>query len=106
MEVKAWRCWYDDNNVYNSKDHQWADLPEDGFQIRILYYENGTKQIQQGMDYYYEAEHSSGETIYGTNMHLENITDRYASPVIKQGRWAPDGFYQDLVKIAMASTWL
>lgn len=98
-----WRCWYDDGIEYNSADHKFIDLPLDGFQIRIVYSDPPYKEIQMGMDFYFEAEHSSGEIIYGTGNNEDEIKSRYTNPVIKTGRWAPNEFYNKLIIIAMAS---
>ncbi len=103
--VLGWRCWYDDGSVYSSKESEWADLPDDGLLIRMIYYEGGGKQIQSGSDYFYEAPHFSGEPILGEGKNLNNIETRYPGAIIKKGRWAPDGYFRNLVDESMKRTW-
>jgi hypothetical protein len=104
-EVLGWRCWYDDGKVYDSVKYDWKDLPDDGVLVKIIYYQDGTKQIQQGMDYYYEAPHCCGEVIRGTAMPRDDVFGRYDGAVVKRGRWTPDEFYQQVVDMALASQW-
>lgn len=101
----GWRCWYDDGTIYNSRNHKWVDLPEDGVLVKILYYANGGKQVQHGMDFYYEAPHCCGDSIRGTAMPNDDVGNRYPSAEVKRGRWAPDEFYRQIVEEAMISTW-
>lgn len=104
LGVLGWRVWYDDGTVFDSRRHRWVDLPEDGVLVRMIYYRDG-RQIQQGMDYYYEAPHGSGEPILGTARATDDLARRYPGAVIKRGRWAPDAYYRRIVDAAMASTW-
>lgn len=101
MKFLGQRVWYSDGLVTTDP---WEDIPEDGVLVRILYYEQG-KQIQQGMDYYYEAKHYSGEIIRGTGMQLDDIENRYIDAVIKRGIWSPDEYYKGIVAEAMESTY-
>lgn len=102
--VVGWRVWCDDDRVFASQQHTWAQVPDDGVLVRMIYYRDGTKQIQQGQDYFYEAPHQSGEPIYGTGRTEDAIAQRYPGAVIKRGRWAPDAYYRRIVAAAMAST--
>jgi hypothetical protein len=95
------RVWFLDGSVYVN---EWDKMPDDGVLIRMIYYLDGTKQIQQGLDYYYEAPHFSG-VIRGAGMDKDEIVKRYQSAVIKRGIWAPDEYYSKIVQEAMASTW-
>ena len=99
-----WRVWYDDGAIYASDEHSWADLPDDGVLVRIIYYADGTKQIQQGTDYYYEAPHFSGEPVLGAGMDKDEIEKRYPGAIIKRGRWCPDEFYKKIVAEAFKSS--
>ena len=101
----SWRAWFDNDSIYTSRDSKSADLPGDGLLVRMLYYEGGGKQIQQGVDFYYEAPHSSGESILGCGMDKDEIEERYPGAIIIRGRWAPDEYYKRIVAEAMASVW-
>lgn len=102
--MNHWRVWYDDGSVYNSGKHVWTDLPDDGFLIRIIYDKTGIgKEIQMGMDYYYEAPHESGYPILGSGNDSDAIEERYPDAVIKRGRWAPNEVWEPTLAEAMAS---
>ena len=106
MSVVGWRVWYDDGAICDSNSFAWVDLPDDGVLVKMVYYDNGTKQIQQGADYFFIATHHSGEEIHANSTKtISEIEARYESPIIKKGRWAPDGYYQKIVAAAMSSEW-
>ena len=99
-----WRAWYDDGTVYDSKIITWADLPADGFLIRVICDEKGSgKEIQMGMDYYYEAPHISGELILGSGNDADEIEERYPNAIVKRGKWAPKEVWERVLTEAMAS---
>jgi hypothetical protein len=99
-----WRAWYDNSSVYNSTKHVWANLPDDGLLIRIIYNKVGSgKEIQMGMDYYYEAPHESGNSILGSGNDADDIEERYPDAVVKRGRWAPRALWEEVLAEAMAS---
>ncbi len=101
-EYLGQRIWYSDGTVTTDK---WEDIPDDGILIKMLYYSDDTKQIQHGMDFYYESPHHSGELIRGTGMAKDEIAQRYPDAIIKRGQWAPDEYYKKILEEAMASTW-
>ena len=94
------RVWFTDGLVTTDP---WEEMPDDGVLIRMLYYESG-KQIQHGLDFYYEAAHHSG-VIRGAGMEKDKIEKRYPDAVIKRGIWAPDEYYQAILEEAMNSIW-
>ena len=59
------RVWFSNGLVTT---HAWEEMPDDGILIRMLYYSDDTKQIQHGMDFYYESQHHSVEPIRGSGM--------------------------------------
>lgn len=96
------RVWFSNGSVSSLP---WDELPDDGILIRMLYYSDNTKQIQHGMDFYYESPHHSGEPIRGSGMTKDEIAKRYYGAIIKRGIWAPDEYYKTILEEAMASTW-
>lgn len=104
LQELGWRVWYDDGEVFKSDTYGWADLADDGILVRMIYYGDGTKQIQHGMDYYYEAPHEEG-TIRGTGNDLDDILIRYPDAIIKRGRWTPDEYYRETVEESMKMVW-
>jgi hypothetical protein len=104
----GWRMWFWDGSSVEGET--WEDAvstaeqyPDDVL-VRMLYYEGGGTQIQQGMDYYFVAPHPSGEYVYGTSNDLpETIIDRYPGVIIQSGKWAPDDFYRKIVSEAVST---
>lgn len=105
-ETLGWRVWYDDGGIYTSADHDWADIPEDGLLVKMIYYADGTRQVQQGADWYFEAPHHSGETTRGFGNDEKKIRKRYKGAVLKMGKWVPDRYYRRIVNEAMTSKWI
>lgn len=105
MTFLGWRCWYSDGEVYSSDEYEWEELPDDGLLVRMLYFEDGYREIQQGMDYFYVAPHHSGEPIFGAGMDKDEIEERYPDAVIVRGKWAPHDYYRNIVDEAMSSEW-
>ena len=104
--VIGWRVWYDTGEIYDSASFKWSGLPDDGVLIKMIYYSDNTRQIQQGADYFFIAEHHSGEEIHANSTKsISEIEARYQNPVIKKGRWTPDEYYQKIVAEAMSSEW-
>lgn len=92
--VTSWRVWYNDLSPdiveYNSVDHDFNNLPNDGFQAMRLWYSDGRTRFISGNDYYFFAYHPSG-TIFGqTNDSYEDITLRYENVIIKRGKHTTD----------------
>lgn len=98
-----WRVWYDDGTVYDSCRRDWAGLPDDGLLVKMLYYDDGTRQIQQGADYYFVAPHAEGDIHGASSAPLEVIRRRYPGAIVKRGRWAPDGYYRRICEEAHSS---
>jgi hypothetical protein len=102
--VAGWRIWFDDGRVYQSSTDKWEELPDDGVLVRMLYFTDGTKQIQCGNDFYYEAPHPQG-TIYGAANEAFWDPKRYPGAIVKRGRWAPDAYFKRIHDAAFDSVW-
>lgn len=83
--------WYADGRAYSTKDTPFAEMPEDGVLVRIIYFEekNGAglrhRELQRGYDWYF----TTPEGICGgNNDSAEEITRRYPGAVLKRGIWA------------------
>ena len=99
------RVWFSDGTISTNPPDLWSDMPEDGVLVRMLYYADGTRQIQHGLDHYYESLHHSGETIRGAGMDKDKIAERYPGAIIKQGAWSPDQYYRTILEEAMSLKW-
>lgn len=90
--IVAWRCWYDNGtkipDEYNSIDHCWEKLPEDGFQAMRLWYADGTGRFISGNDFYFFDLHEAGLIVGQSNDF--DIKERYPNSIIKRGKHIPD----------------
>lgn len=101
--IIGWRAWYVGSGnfpviEYNSNEHVWATLPEDGM-LAVRTYEdelkpNGdNKGIKlSGMDYYFTAfgpqDLFVGADIDRREVDVANeIKERYTNAVVKRGMW-------------------
>lgn len=101
-QVVGWFICYDNPDVtdpakwqpicYDSRTAKFKDLPADGFEMRMICFADGTRRSDAGADYYFEARHPTGLTIYGSNNDPPDMTrKRYGEVVaVKRGRWLPD----------------
>ena len=92
--VVGWRVWYDGGRTFDSRTMQWADLPDDGLQVMVVYYANGNRSMESGNDIYFEAPGKSGGLIYGSSLEPKrHILVRYPKAIVKKGRWTT---YQEI----------
>lgn len=103
MFVIGWRAWFDNGRVYDSRQHTWSDLPDDGVLVIMLYHASGTKRILSGSDYYFLAQHPEGP-IYGQDRNPPDPA-RFVDLQEKRGRWVPDHVQERAEHEANASTW-
>jgi hypothetical protein len=77
--------------VFNSWDVAFRDLPDDGMQGLIKFYEDGTKQIVSGFDWYFAVQHPTGSwVISGNNHDPEETQQRYPGAILKRGKHTTD----------------
>ncbi len=102
----GWRVWYEDGSIFDSRKTAWADLPDDGLYIKMIYCADGKKQVQTA-DWYFVAPHVSGENIHGTcaDRFYEESIKRYEGAVFKRGKWAPEDYFKKIREDAMGSSW-
>ena len=87
VTVIGWRAWYDrGTGPFDSTNHKWEDIPDDGIQVLVLYRSDGGRRMISGCDYYFKA-----GNVYGSNNDsLEVLEQRYPGVVAKRGRWASE----------------
>lgn len=91
----GWRAWYDHSRKYDSATTKWEDLPDDGMQVLVVYYEDDNRMMfgpspdqRSGVDHYFQVPGPDGEMIYGSNSDTDTeILARYPGAIIKRGRW-------------------
>lgn len=111
MRVVGWRCWFEDETtpgklrVYDSQTSNWSDLPKTGLLVKMIYYDNGGKQIQTA-DWYIETPHPKGIIRRTCSDNQENeMRKKYPQGVFIKGDWTVDEWHNEIVNLAMASTW-
>lgn len=72
---------------------EWEEIPADGIQCVVEFYDDGTRKLHLERDYYILDEGKA----YGTN-NIHPYLHKIGS--VKFGRWASDGFFADIVKKA------
>lgn len=97
--VIGWRIWYTCDRHFNSEQHEWAGLPNDGVLCLKLFYEemaSGDERytlLLDGDDYYF---HTPDTNLFGcSNDPPEEIRERYPGAIIKRGKWTTaEEFYR------------
>ena len=102
-EVIGWRIWYDDGHVADSLMDTWANLPDDGVLVIMLYRRDGSRRVMSGNDYYWTSVHPAG-VVYGQSDTAPDLK-RYPQCIVKRGRFAPDHIIQAAEADAADSTW-
>lgn len=105
----GWRCWYDDGSTYTGLTFtDWTALAAsnpDHCLIKMIYYDDGTKQIQQ-MDWWYEVDHPSG--VIRADCHdskKSDIETLHPDAVFIEGFWTTDEWFNECIDLAMSSTY-
>lgn len=87
-EVIGWRAWYKGNIKYNSKEIDWADLPNDGLLVVVVYFRKGDRKerrIMNGCDWYFYS--PSDKSYFDNNESPESNRLRYPDCILKRGQW-------------------
>ena len=99
MRVIGWKAWYTEQRKFDSRQTAWADLPDDGVLLLMLYFDSrdGQKRpkrmIMSGNDYYF----SDGDQLFGSsNQDPDAIRERYPTCAVKQGKWTT---YPDIERV-------
>jgi hypothetical protein len=92
MKVLGWVMVYEGLRVYDSREHSWDDLPEDGVLDGCVYREGEdgrvTRRTVGGADRYWLL--PDGLTVVHSNDPEEEIRARYPGAQVKRGKWVPD----------------
>ena len=105
MKVIGWRAWYADGSKYDSASTRWEGLPDDGVIVVMLYFDNKTRRIMDGSDWYFRAKHESGDFIYGENNDSpEENQKRYGESIsLKRGKYTTEKIMYASQKEAMGT---
>lgn len=97
-KMAGWRIYYDNGSVFSSLDGEWKDAPNDGIQILVEFYEDGSKILHVEREYYILDEGKA----YGTN-NLHPWLRKYGQ--VKFGRWFNNDGYKRLLELAKKEGW-
>ena len=67
-DIIGWSVWYDNGSVFDSREHDWDDIPDDGVLVMYVYKSDGRRECMQGQWYYF-APHPEG-IIYDSDWHM------------------------------------
>jgi hypothetical protein len=103
----GWRCWFDDGEIVEgSTFDDWITLAArrpTHLLIKIIYYDNGGKQIQTA-DWYYEVLHAKGSIRATCNdANKEKIERAAEDAVFIEGFWTVDDWFYEVRDQAMSS---
>ena len=102
--VAGWRAYYPDE-VYAADETEWRDLPEEGVQVIVLFYEEHAaegvryRKLLDGDDFYY---HVPDSDVFGSTNDREDIPDE---AIVKQGLEISDNEFFNTKQEAVDSTW-
>lgn len=102
--IIAWRAWVEieyDIIEYNSVDHCFENIPDDGFQAMRLWYSDGTGRYINGNDFYFMQEHPKG-LIVGQSNDID-VKERYPNAIIKRGKHIPDSLMKEVIELLIKS---
>ena len=107
--VIGWKAWYQDGAMYSSRHTSWADLPDDGVVLVLLYFDATTEQgeslrrYMEGDNWYFMAPGPDGP-IYGHNSHdREENQRRYPGLIAKRGQWTDERSLREIQQSAAAA---
>ena len=105
-ETVGWRCWYDNGDIFKGSTFEdWKNLPKEFCLVKMIYYADGTKQIQT-MDWWYEVLHEKG--VIRATCHDNDkaeIEALHPDAVFVEGFWTTDEWFNDRMNLAMRSSY-
>lgn len=98
--VVRWVVWLDDERVFDSDDTEPEQVPADGIQVIVEFFDNGTYRVWSEHDYYlWTGEHWIGGDLAALERWL-----RRELPRLKYGRFTTDSQWVAALTAAQAHT--
>jgi hypothetical protein len=97
--VARWRAWFTKGRVFDGRTFEdWRALPDDGVLSVMLWFDDGTRRVQQGNDFYF----ATPDGVFGHNDHPPQETiERYPGASVKRGMWTTDAEMEQVAKEAI-----
>ena len=105
-KIIGFRAWYENDRIFDSKNTEWGDLPNDGLIVVMLYEsrrlkgDNGHYRIRMANSSFYWVVPPNILDVFHDD---EDPTERYPGAIIKLGKWVPHEEYEAVVDSSMNS---
>lgn len=100
--VRGWHAWVAGGSEFTSVTNVPADLPLSGMQIIMVYFNDGTRRILAGNDFYFFHDNGSPDGIWGsTDDPRSDISARYAGAHIMAGSLLTRNAYSAIERSAI-----
>lgn len=88
QDVQRWSVWFVGGERIDGESFEdWRALPDDGVLTVMLWFDDGTRRVEQGNDFYF----ATPDGVYGHNDHPQEETERrYPGASVKRGKWTTD----------------
>lgn len=97
MKTIGWRVWYENGEQYNSSECDWSNLPDDGVQEVVVYFDekeaSGVHHYRRNMtanNWYFQAQGPNGYFYASSDDPPEEIRHRYKNAVLIRGKWTDE----------------
>jgi hypothetical protein len=102
LGVTRWRVWFVGGHTYDGETfNDWASIPDDGVLSVMLWFDDGTRRVMQGNDFYF----ATPGGVYGHNDHPQQETERrYPGASVKRGQWTTDAEMEHIAREAIEAT--
>ncbi len=100
----GWRIWYRDA-VYDSREFEWADVPDDGIQVLYIYKDDGRREGMSGQTSYYLVPDEDGDYFDSDMDRPVDVIKRYPEAVIKRGKRIPLNVFENIQREACEYDW-
>lgn len=100
--MAGWLAIYSDRSEYASSTTTWAELPETGVQVVVVFFNDGTRQINDGADWYWLEDERVRTVSSGPWGTWKERPDLPCRSCVKQGEGIDDAEFAVIQGIARA----
>ena len=102
--IIGWRIWFRDA-VYDSRKHEWVDIPDDGVQVLWVYKIDGRREEMCGQTSYYLIPDDEGDYFDSDPDRPVDVIKRYPGAIIKRGKRIPWNVFVKIQREAANYDW-